>query len=191
MSPPEAVAAQPVHHSSKTMSKGIESWQDDRVRNNEISEMEIADRLGGKDMYIDGEKDTDWYHWVGSIYVKPLRFENRSGTYVIVLKTDPHAELGKHRQRGEVRAYTIRGKWGYHEYDWVGKPGDYVTEVPGTIHTLYMGEQSEVHFTVMGSIEFYNDDNTLREVMDGFSFWRMYEEHCKKIGKEPNTGLWY
>lgn len=82
-------------------------------------------------------------------------------------------------------------RYRYHEYDWVGKAGDYVTETPGTIHTLYMGEGSEVIFDVMGSIEFYNEDNTLREIMDGFSFWRMYEEHCEKKGVEPNKGLWY
>ena len=52
--------------SSKKMEKGIESWQDDRVRNNELKEMEVADKLGGQDMYIDSEKDTDWYHWTGS-----------------------------------------------------------------------------------------------------------------------------
>ncbi len=54
-----------------------------------------------------------------------------------------------------------------------------------------MGEKSEVMFNVVGSIEFYNDDNTLREIMDGFSFWRMYEEHCKENGMEPNMKLWY
>jgi 2,4'-dihydroxyacetophenone dioxygenase len=54
-----------------------------------------------------------------------------------------------------------------------------------------MGENSEVIFDVMGSIEFFNDDNTLRETMDGFSFWRMYEEHCEKHGKKPNEKLWY
>jgi hypothetical protein len=54
-----------------------------------------------------------------------------------------------------------------------------------------MGENSEVIFDVMGSIEFFNDDNTLREIMDGFSFWRMYEEHCEKLGKKPNLNLWY
>lgn len=115
MSPPVAVESAPAPAVNKVIQKGNESWQDDRVRNNEIKEMEIAERLGGTDMYIDAEKDTEWYHWVGSIYVKPLRFENRSGTYIIVLKTDPHAELGKHRHRGEVRAYTVKGKWGYHE----------------------------------------------------------------------------
>lgn len=115
MPPPGATENGTESQSSKVISKGNESWQDERVRNNELKEMDIANRLGAEDVYIDGEKDTDWYHWTGSIYVKPLRFENRSGTYVISLKTDPHAELGKHRHRGEVRAYTVRGNWGYHE----------------------------------------------------------------------------
>lgn len=73
----------------------------------------------------------------------------------------------------------------------MAKTGDYVTENPGTIHTLWMGEDSEVLFNVMGSIEFFNDDNTLRETMDGFSFWRMYLEHCEKEGIKPNQKLWY
>ena len=76
-------------------------------------------------------------------------------------------------------------------YSWVGKPGDYITESPGTIHTLYMGEDSEVLFDVMGSIEFFNEDNSLREIMDGFSFWRMYVEHCHEHGIKVNESLWY
>ena len=76
-------------------------------------------------------------------------------------------------------------------YAWRGKPGDYVTEMPGTIHTLFMGAESEVIFDVTGSIEFYNDDNTLREIMDGFSFWRMYVEHCQEKNIKINDGLWY
>ena len=63
--------------------------------------------------------------------------------------------------------------------------------MPGTIHTLFMGEGSEVIFDVTGSIEFYNDDNTLREIMDGFSFWRMYVEHCQERNIKINDNLWY
>ena len=63
--------------------------------------------------------------------------------------------------------------------------------MPGTIHTLYMGKDSEVIFDVTGSIEFYNEDNTLREIMDGFSFWRMYVEHCHQNNLKVNTGLFY
>ena len=86
----------------------------DRVKQNELNELDLADKFGAPDVYIDGEKDTCWYHWTGSIYVKILRIENRKGCYVIKLRTEPHAELGKHRHRGEVRAYTIKGPWGYH-----------------------------------------------------------------------------
>ncbi|CAK4024358.1 Hypothetical predicted protein [Lecanosticta acicola] len=164
---------------------------DDRVKQAELKELDLADSLGAPDVYIDGENDTAWAHWTGSIYVKVLRMENRKGNYIIKLKTEPHAELGKHRHRGEVRAYTIAGNWGYHEYSWKGKPGDYITEMPGTIHTLWMGEGSEVLFDVTGSIEFFNDDNTLRETMDGFSFWRLYVEHCEKHKEKANMGLWY
>ena len=54
-----------------------------------------------------------------------------------------------------------------------------------------MGENAEVLFDVMGSIEFFNEDNSLREIMDGFSFWRMYVEHCASRGITPNEKLWY
>ena len=85
-------------------------------------------------------------------------------------------------------AWTLISRY---RYSWTGKPGDYVTEMPGTIHTLWLGENSEVIYDVTGSIEFFHDDNTLREIMDGFSFWRLYEEHCKKHNLKVNTGLWY
>ncbi|KAH7344249.1 hypothetical protein BKA66DRAFT_577074 [Pyrenochaeta sp. MPI-SDFR-AT-0127] len=149
----------------------------DRVKADQPTELKIADKMGAPDVYIDSEVATCWYHWVGSIWVKPLRFENRSATYVIVLKTDLSAQLGKHRHRGEVKAYTVRG--------------DYIIENPGTIHTLWMGKQPEVLFNVMGSIEFFNDDGTLREIMNLFSFWRMYVDHCNKHRIKPNENLWY
>lgn len=89
---------------------------DDRVKKNELAELKIAEEYGAPDVYVDAEKDTCWYLWTGSIYCKVLRIENRTGLYVIALKTGPHAELGKHRHRGEVRAYTVGdGHWGYHE----------------------------------------------------------------------------
>ncbi|OQU96236.1 ChrR Cupin-like domain-containing protein [Cladophialophora immunda] len=176
---------------SKVTTVGASDQPVDRVKDNELKELRIAADLGAPDVYIDNENDTCWYHWTGTIWVKPLRFDNRSGTYVIALKTDPRAELGKHRHRGEVKAYTVSGSWGYYEYPWKAKAGDYITENPGTIHTLWMGEGAEVLFNVMGSIEFFHDDNSLREIMDGFSFWRMYVEHCEKSGIQPNEKLWY
>jgi hypothetical protein len=104
--------------SSAHPAEGMYTHADDAVdqaKAKELNELKIADKMGAPDVYIDNEAATCWYHWVGSIWVKPLRFENRSGTYVIVLKTDASAQLGKHRHRGEVKAFTVRGNWGYHE----------------------------------------------------------------------------
>lgn len=37
-------------------------------------------------------------------------------------------------------AYTIFGKWGYFEYDWVVIVGDFVYEVFGEVHMLVAHE---------------------------------------------------
>jgi hypothetical protein len=76
-------------------------------------------------------------------------------------------------------------------YDWVAGPGDYVVENPGTIHTLFMGAGAEVVFTITGSLEFFNDDDSLRETMDIFSFAELYYNHCEEKGVKPNEKLWY
>lgn len=54
-----------------------------------------------------------------------------------------------------------------------------------------MSKDSEVVFTVTGSIEFFEADGALREIMDLFSFWRMYVRHCEERNIKPNEALWY
>ncbi|KAI1320652.1 hypothetical protein F5Y16DRAFT_389695 [Xylariaceae sp. FL0255] len=163
---------------------------DMNLKPHEEAELKIANEMGAPDMYIDCKKDTEWFLLSRSIYVQLLRIDNRTGMVVMKLKTEPRCDLGRHRHRGEVRAYTTAGTWGYYEHDWTAKVGDYITEMPGAIHTLWMGENSEIMFHVMGSIEFYNE-TSLTKVMDSFSWWRLYVEHCEKEGKAPNKSLWY
>ncbi|BFZ60249.1 hypothetical protein YB2330_001278 [Saitoella coloradoensis] len=155
------------------------------------AEMALVDAHGAPDVYVNGKTDTCWHPWVGDLLVKPLRYEPKSGDFVIVLRAPNDTVLGKHRHRGVVTATTLKGKWNYFEYDWVAQPGDYVVENPGTIHTLHMYEDTEVLFTVSGSIEFFNDDDTLRNTMDLFSFMHLYKIHCEKTGQKFNTDLVY
>lgn len=54
-----------------------------------------------------------------------------------------------------------------------------------------MGAGAEVIFTVTGSLEFFNDDDSLRETMDIFSFAKLYYDHCESKGLKPNEGLWF
>ncbi|KAJ4112590.1 hypothetical protein NW760_004397 [Fusarium oxysporum] len=151
----------------------------------------FTDKHSSPDVYVNSSKDTLWHPWTGTLELKPLRFETRSGSFVIGLRTPVDCCLGKHRHRGTVTAVTLSGNWRYKEYDWVAGPGDYVVENPGTIHTLFMGAGAEVVFTITGSLEFFNDDDSLRETMDIFSFAELYYDHCKEKGVEPNEKLWY
>ncbi|ENH74704.1 hypothetical protein FOC1_g10003485 [Fusarium oxysporum f. sp. cubense race 1] len=151
----------------------------------------FTDKHSSPDVYVNSSKDTLWHPWTGTLELKPLRFETRSGSFVIGMRTPVDCWLGKHRHRGTVTAVTLSGNWRYKEYGWVAGPGDYVVENPGTIHTLFMGAGAEVVFTITGSLEFFNDDDSLRETMDIFSFAELYYDHCKEKGVEPNEKLWY
>ena len=48
--------------------------------------------------------------------------------------------VNRHYHPQQVFAYTISGKWGYLEHDWVATAGDFVYEAPGEAHTLVAHE---------------------------------------------------
>ena len=76
-------------------------------------------------------------------------------------------------------------------YGWTASAGDYVYETPGSIHSLEMKAGTEAVFTFAGSIEFLDDDDSVQNTMDVFSFAKLYYDHCAKKGIKPNDGLWY
>ena len=153
-------------------------------------EMLAVEHFGGKDTHISAH-ESPWVVWVGDIEIKILRVENRTGLLVVALRSPTDQSLGKHRHRGVVTATTIAGAWNYYEYDWVARPGDYVVETPGTVHTLHVTAGTEIVFTVTGSLEFFNDDDSLASVWDCFSFVNLYVQHCKSHGLVENPRLFY
>lgn len=52
-----------------------------------------------------------------------------------------------------------------------------------------MDAHSEVFFTVTGSLEFYNADDSLRQTMDLFSFQKLYLDHCEEKGIKPDDSV--
>jgi 2,4'-dihydroxyacetophenone dioxygenase len=51
--------------------------------------------------------------------------------------------------------------------------------------------RTDIVFTITGSIEFLNDDDSLKFTLDVFSFAQMYYDHCKEKGIKPNDTLWH
>ena len=86
----------------------------------EKSELALADKYSSPDVYINGETDTCWHPWHENLELKPLRFETRTGTFVVVLRSSEDTWLGKHRHRGTVTAVTLNGEWNYKEYVYDG-----------------------------------------------------------------------
>jgi quercetin dioxygenase-like cupin family protein len=161
-----------------------------RLSELERAELDVVKRFAAPDRHI-SEEEVPWFPWVGPIEIKVLRADNRTGNFVVGLRSAEDAVLGKHRHRGPVSAVTLRGRWEYFEYDWVAKPGDYVRENPGTIHTLHVFANTEVVFTVDSSIEFLKDDETLNNTMDVWSIVHLYEEYCKANGLQLNERIFY
>jgi 2,4'-dihydroxyacetophenone dioxygenase len=52
-----------------------------------------------------------------------------------------------------------------------------VVENSGTIRTLFIGAGAEVVFAITGSLEFLNDDESMRETMDCLSSAKLYYDH--------------
>lgn len=92
-----------------------DSKQESKLTPLEKSELALADKYSSPDVYINGERDTCWHPWHENLELKPLRFETRTGTFVVVLRSTEDTWLGKHRHRGSVTAVTLNGEWNYKE----------------------------------------------------------------------------
>ncbi|BFZ59349.1 hypothetical protein YB2330_000357 [Saitoella coloradoensis] len=146
-----------------------------------------------EEIRIDGEKDTIWVPW-GNIHFKPLRLEPRTGLVVAILKAGPDSSsntesVPKHRHRGPVTAFGLKGEFEYLERGWKGKAGDYVVEGHGVVHTLFMHPGAEVLVTVMGSIEYLNEEGEAANTIDVGTFMGLYRDFCEKEGLEFNESL--
>ena len=145
-------------------------------------------QYGVPDIYLN-EAESVFHPWVGDVWLKPLRFDVRNNLYVTILWSKGPGGLGRHRHRGPVSAFTLEGSWRYEEYDWVARPGDFVQENPGGIHTLTSDTGTKTLFYVGGSLEFYDDNNNLENIMDVFSFLDLYIGYCEENGLKVNERL--
>jgi 2,4'-dihydroxyacetophenone dioxygenase len=93
--------------------------------------------------------------------------------------------VNRHYHPHEVMAYTISGKWGYLEHDWVATAGDFVYETPGEGHTLVAYEHKDpmrVFFTVTGPLLWLDEDGNSTGHFDVHDYIAMCKAHYDKVG---------
>ena len=102
-----------------------------------------------------------------------------------MLRADKPGLVNRHYHPHEVFAFTISGKWGYLEHDWVATAGDFVYETPGEAHTLVAYESDEpmkVHFKVKGPLIWLDEKGETVDFFDVHHYIDICKEHYEKVG---------
>jgi 2,4'-dihydroxyacetophenone dioxygenase len=134
------------------------------------------------------DDDGPWIPYADGVWVQPCCFDVTSGGFSVLLKGLPGAQLGVHYHVGTVRGYTLRGRWGYVEHDWVAGPGTFIYEPAGEAHTLVIAEDSPepalILFIVEGGLIFLDKpkDGGFAAYEDGFSILELARNHYRQAG---------
>ena len=100
--------------------------------------------------------DERWYAPLSpTVGSRPLFISPSQNRWCDVLMAKGAGLVNRHYHPQQVFAYTISGKWGYLEHDWVATKGDWIYEAPGEAHTLVAYESDEpmmVTFNVTGPL---------------------------------------
>jgi quercetin dioxygenase-like cupin family protein len=137
--------------------------------------------------------DVPWVPQTDRVWFKPMRFDLARGSWVNLLKVRPGGAVNRHRHSGgQVLAYTIQGTWRYAERDWVAKPGTFVYEPPGDIHTLMVDGEEEMItlFILEGTVQYLDDRDSVIYQDDVFTKLKRYIEYCEE-NKIPFIDLKY
>ncbi len=129
-----------------------------------------------------------WVPQGDRVWFKPLRFDLANGRWVNLLKVTGEGRVNRHRHAGgQVLGYVIQGSWRYLERDWVARPGTFVYEPPGDIHTLVVegAEEMQTLFLLEGVIQYLDDDDNVISQDDVFTKLERYLAYCRREGIEP------
>src|SRR5438552_5079742 len=134
--------------------------------------------------------DSDAIPWVPQgerVWYKPLRFDLANGRWVNLLKVAGEGKVNRHRHSSQVLGYCIQGSWHYLERDWVARPGTFIYEPPGDIHTLVVdaAEEMQTLFLVEGILQYLDDDDNVIGQDDVFTKMERYLHYCRENGLEP------
>lgn len=143
------------------------------------------------DLYISSEESVSPWVPAGDVFLRYLSFDIRLGNITVLVKSHGPVQVARHRHRTPVIGHTIRGSWGYREYDWVARPGDYIEESPGSPHTLFSDDPEgfEALFIITGPLEYLDDEGNIISMQDNFFHINNYLLYCKENGLAVNESL--
>eukprot|EP01084_Bolivina_argentea_P283504 485569_1 len=131
-------------------------------------------------------KDVHWFEWRG-VQLKLISADPITGKWVVYLKAKRGESLGIHRHYGTVWGMTVEGLFGYyeHENEWMAAQHDVIYETPGSVHTLFVSQDSPTEeallfFIVEGALEFLDEYGKTIGHEDWLSITEKYYDFCEK-----------
>jgi 2,4'-dihydroxyacetophenone dioxygenase len=125
----------------------------------------------------------------GGNKLKVIRVDEAEGLWIVENVFMAGFEVQTHRHTGPVFGYTTKGAWKYKEYDYVNRPGSFLYEPAGSVHTLQILEDdTQVWFHMYGANLNLRADGTVESVTDGASTLAAYYALCEMQGLgRPNV----
>ena len=150
--------------------------------------LETILEFGLSDRAIDAER-IPWVPQGERVWFKPLRFDLATGRWVNILKIVGGGRVNRHRHSGgQVLGFCLKGSWHYLEREWVARPGTFVYEPPGDIHTLVVDEgEMQTLFLLEGVVQYLDDEDNVITQDDVFSKLERYLKYCKNSGIEAQN----
>ena len=71
----------------------------------------------------------------------------------------------------------------------MARPGSFIHESPGVIHTLEAQPGMKTYFGIQGALEFFDDADQLTLVLDVFWMINHYTGYCRAHGLKINPSL--
>ena len=152
------------------------------------------DRAGtDEDTSVCRAGELPWAELAPGIEIKVLRTGEGSGRYTLMNRFAPGTVLPTHYHHGEVHAFTLDGEWGYQEYDWTARAGDYIHEAAGSVHTLTVAADAAgpatIQFVIEAGLDFLDEDGQVFHVEDAASITALYVDTLAAAGVEPPSIL--
>ncbi len=117
--------------------------------------------------------------------VRPLLFDVTNGGWISILKAEGSGTIQRHRHAASVTAWTMEGSWGYREHNWFSRPGSFVYEPAGHIHTLFIdpavGHMTAL-FHVYGPVIHVDEKGDVTSYDDVYLRLDRYIKHCREVG---------
>lgn len=126
-------------------------------------------------------EEIPWVPQGERVWFKPLRFDLTAGRWVNILKIVGGGRVNRHRHSGgQVLGFCLQGSWHYLEREWVAKPGTFVYEPPGDIHTLVVDEgEMQTLFLLEGVVQYLDDEDNVISQDDVFTKLERYLKYCR------------